>query len=140
MNHRIYRISILAVMLCFWSVIARGGEYHSGVTSTEILKTTTTSIGQPIAYPANGTPQVTASVVEIPSGGETGWHSHTTPLYAWMVAGSLTVEYEGGRKITFHDGEPIIEALNTSHNGRNNGSTPARLLVFNLGTRNVPPK
>lgn len=134
-----YRIGIILMILC-QSTVVPAADYHPGVVSKEVMKTTTTVIGQPIVYPNAVRPQVTASIVEIPPGGETGWHAHKAPLYAWLTAGALTVEYEGGRTMGFHEGEPIIESVHIPHNGRNTGVKPAKLLVFTLGDGEVPGK
>ena len=49
-------------------------------------------LDQPIAYPS-GTPNITAAIVTIPPGGETGWHTHAVPLFAYILDGALTVDY-----------------------------------------------
>ena len=41
-------------------------------------------LGQEIAYP-DGTPVVTAAIVTMVPGQETGWHEHEAPLLAWML-------------------------------------------------------
>ncbi len=132
------RTIIPVLCLCCWSVLAHAGEYRAEVKTKEILKATTTAAGQPIVYPRTDQPQVTASTVEIPSGGETGWHTHPVPLYAWVVAGTLTVEFEGGSRVEYREGDAIIEAVNTPQNGRNSGSTPVKLLIFSTGAVDVP--
>jgi hypothetical protein len=48
-----------------------------------ILQTTLNSLGQPIAYPREGTPEVTALLVEMAPGEETGWHRHPVPLLGY---------------------------------------------------------
>jgi hypothetical protein len=37
--------------------------------------------------------EVAAAIVTAASGGETGWHEHEAPLFAWMLDGTLTVDY-----------------------------------------------
>lgn len=131
-------IGILALSLCCTAAVAGAGEYRPEVTTQVVLMTTTTAAGQPIVYPRTDAPQVTASVIEIPPGGETGWHTHPAPLYAWVVAGTLTVEFEGGKSLRYGEGDAIVEAVNTPQNGRNSGPVPVRLLVFATGAEDVP--
>lgn len=129
--------AVVLTLFC-WNAVARAGEYRPEVKTKEILKSTTTAAGQPIIYPRTDRPQVTASTVEIPPGGETGWHTHPVPLYAWLVAGTLTVEFGGGQKVLYREGDAIIEAVNTPQNGRNSGTTPVKLLVFATGAVDMP--
>ena len=117
---------------------AEGGDYTGGVKSKLVLRTTTTSSGDPIRYPAGGTPEVTALIVDFPPGAETGWHLHAVPVYSWVVSGSVTVEMEGGKSKTFQEGEAIVEMVGLKHLGRNTGTVPARLLVFYTGLEGKP--
>ncbi len=117
---------------------APAADYANGVKSKVVLKTTVTSNGEPIRYPSGGRPEVTAAEVEIAPGAETGFHSHPGPVYAWVVAGSLTIEAAGGGSKTYVAGDPIVEMTGVAHSGRNTGAVPARLLVFYLGTEGSP--
>lgn len=112
---------------------ARAEEYQGAVASTVALKTTKTAAGQPIAYPTGGPGEVTATTVTIAPGAETGWHTHHVPVYAWVVAGTLAVEYAGAPPVTLKAGEPLVEAVGIPHNGRNAGKEPVKLLVFYTG-------
>ena len=129
--------SLFVVLLGFQTVTVRAADYE-GLKVTLLKKSTAASNGQPLAYPKTDSPEVTALIVEIPPGAETGWHYHPYPVYAYMMAGTLTVEMEGGEKYTFHEGDVIFEVLNTGHNGRNTGTVPARLLVFYTGEKDKP--
>lgn len=117
---------------------ALAGEYAGAVSSSVVLKTTRTAAGQPIAYPTGGPAEVTATTVTIAPGAETGCHAHEVPVYAWVVAGTLRVEYDGAAPVTVKAGEPLVEAVGVAHNGRNTGSEPVRLLVFYTGLEGRP--
>ena len=117
---------------------ALADEYPGAVASRVALKTTKTAAGQPVAYPCGGTAEVTASVVTIAPGAETGWHSHDVPVYAWVVAGTLRVEYDGAPPITVKSGEPLVEAVGVAHDGRNAGSEAVKILVFTTGLEGRP--
>ena len=130
---------LLFIALLF-SAAARAGEpgYLPAVRATPILKTTTTSAGQPIAYPKTDQPEVTAVLVEIPPGAETGWHRHPFPCYAYLLSGELTVEVEGRKPNHFKAGDAIVETVGLLHNGRNTGSEPAKLVLFVTGEKGQP--
>lgn len=103
---------------------------------TPLLSSGTTIIGQPIAYP-EGTPKVTAAIVSIPPGGETGWHLHEVPLVVYVLEGEVTVDYgEKGVKV-IKAGESVLEAMNLAHNGMNKGDGPLRILAVYVGADGV---
>ena len=104
---------------------------------TPLLESGTTIIGDPITYPA-GTAKITAAIVTIPPGGETGWHTHAVPLFAYMLDGVLTVDYGAKGIHTSKAGDSLLEAMNWPHNGRNTGDVPVRLLAVYMGAEGVP--
>jgi len=97
-----------------------------------ILETDKTVIGQDISYPS-GSPLITSKIVTIPVGAETGPHIHEFPMFAYIMEGEVTVDYgkQGIKK--FVKGESIVEAINYTHNGKNNGSGPTEILVVLMG-------
>jgi quercetin dioxygenase-like cupin family protein len=113
-------------------------DYLSEVKSKPILVTTTTENGQPIHYLRTDKPEVTATMVEIPAGAQTGWHMHREPVYAYVLAGQLEVELADGRKLRFKQGDAVAEVQNIAHNGRNIGSDTVRLVVFYTGEVGQP--
>jgi len=101
-----------------------------------LLSSTETVIGQPIAYP-EGQAKITAAIVTMVPGQKTGWHKHNVPLFAYMLEGELTVDYgENGMK-TYREGDSLIEAFQTSHNGENTGAGNARILAVFAGAEGV---
>lgn len=113
-------------------------DYSSGVSAKILKQTSVTGNGQKIAYPLTDHAEVTAMTVDLAPGAETGWHQHPVPVYAYVVAGNLTVELADGTLFSFHAGEAIIEVVNTLHNGKNSGTEPVRLAVFYLGSAGQP--
>jgi quercetin dioxygenase-like cupin family protein len=128
-------IVISATALWFAAISLTGfcADYQPGVKVQVVKKTTTAANGQELAYPKTANPEVTVATVEIPAGGETGWHSHPFPVYAYVMSGVLSVAIEGGSDHDFREGEAIIEVIDTRHNGRNKGSVPVKLVVFYTG-------
>ncbi len=111
---------------------------QTGMTTTQILQTDTTTAGLPFAYPRTDHPEVTALLVQIEPGGETGWHVHPNPTFAYVLEGTLEVEVEGGSVHTFQPGEGFVEVADTRHNGRNRGDAPVKILVVFAGARDQP--
>ncbi len=136
------RCSRIAVLVLSWALLAAAlparGDDYPGVRVTKLLTSTTTANGQKLAYLRTDRPEVTALIVEIPPGGETGWHLHQVPVYAYMLAGTITVELGDGTSRDYREGEAILEVRDTPHNGRNRGRVPARLVAFYTGEEGRP--
>ena len=137
-HHRIRSayLGLMAVFLIASTTFAAG--YSSGVTAKVLKKTTVTGDGQKITYPKTDNAEVTAMTVDIAPGAETGWHEHPIPVYAYVLSGHLTVEVEGGQRMSYVTGDAIIEVVNTMHSGINNGADPVQLVVFYLGAEGTP--
>ena len=124
--------------LLFEGKVVPQAGYNSGVSSKLLAKSTFTANGDKIEYPSTDRAEVTAMTVEVAPGAETGWHKHKVPVYAYMLSGELEVAIEPDKIITYREGDPIIEVVNSFHNGRNKGTKPARLVVFYLGIQGEP--
>jgi quercetin dioxygenase-like cupin family protein len=107
------------------------------VSAKTLLETSSTWDGKRLAYP-QGTAKVTALEITVGPGAETGWHQHPVPSLAYMLEGELEVALRDGTRKRIRAGEAVAEVIDTDHNGRNPGSTPARLVVFYVGTVNQP--
>ena len=130
------QIKKIPILVAIGLVAALVGSYFvmavDDVSSKIILDTDTTVIGQEIQYPS-GSSHVTSKIVTIPIGAGTGPHIHEYPMFAYIMEGEVTVDYgEQGIK-TFVKGESIMEAINYTHNGKNNGDKPTEILVVLMG-------
>ena len=112
-------------------------DASNGVRVTPLVKETTNWDGKPIIYP-KGRAEMTAVHVEIAPGAQTGWHCHMVPNFAYMLEGTLDLTLDDGRVKRLKAGEALAEVVNRSHNGRNVGSTPVKLVVFYAGAVGTP--
>ena len=103
-----------------------------------LLCTSTNSIGQPIEYPRDGTPEITAFFVEMVPGEATTWHQHPVPLLGYLLSGELTVYQADGTKRVVRAGGFSLEAVDRIHRGVNEGSESAKMIVFVVGLKDVP--
>jgi quercetin dioxygenase-like cupin family protein len=103
-----------------------------------LAQTTVTSLGQPIAWPQGGTPEVTTFIVEMAPGDEMPWHKHPVPLLGYIFTGELTVYQISGEKRVVRAGEVSLESVDVVHRGVNEGSVPCKMIVFVLGRQNEP--
>ena len=100
---------------------------------TPILQSGTTVAGVAIAYPKTDSAEVTALRVDVGPGGETGRHMHPFPTFVYVLEGAINVEMDGGAARSYKAGDSFLEVVNTWHNGKNNGTTMAQLLVVFVG-------
>ena len=106
-----------------------------------LLETQTTNLGQPIEYPVGNAAKITAMIVTLARGEETGRHRHSVPLYGQVLSGQVTIDYgdygDYGSK-TYKAGEAFMEAVGTWHNGHNSGGEILRILAIFMGAEGVP--
>jgi quercetin dioxygenase-like cupin family protein len=116
-------------------------DYAGAVKVTRLLKSTTDAAGRPIVYPKleDGQAEVTALLVEIAPGGETGWHKHPLACFAYLMEGEIEVTLADGRVNVVRAGEALCEVVDLAHNGVNRGTVPAKLVMFALGTEGGGP-
>lgn len=116
-------------------------DYAAPVKVTRLLKTTTDEAGRPLAYPKSedGQAEVTALLVEIAPGGQTGWHKHPLTCLGYVMEGEIEVTLIDGRVNVIKAGQALSEVVDLEHNGVNRGSVPAKLVLFVLGTKDGGP-
>jgi quercetin dioxygenase-like cupin family protein len=136
---RIYvTLSLIFFLFGGITTVSAYSNDYTGASVTLIKKATATSDGRKMEYPKTDNPEVTALLVELPPGSETGWHLHPVPVYAYILSGVLTTESGNGQRQDYKEGEAIYEMVNTPHNGRNLGKIPVKLIVFYTGEEGKP--
>jgi quercetin dioxygenase-like cupin family protein len=101
--------------------------------ATPLLASSETIIGEPLIYPSTGQAKVTAAVVTLAPGQETGWHTHGAPVVGYVLEGTLEVDYGDKGQRIYRPGDAMLEAIGFAHNGRNIGTEPMRILAVFLG-------
>lgn len=84
---------ILAFAAAIFTVFPAAAQ--TNFTATPILQSGATIHDAPIAYPETDSPEITALLVEIGPGGESGRHMHPNPTFVYVLEGTLDVEMEG---------------------------------------------
>jgi quercetin dioxygenase-like cupin family protein len=97
-----------------------------------LLSTGKTIVGETIHYP-KGDAHITAAIVTLAPGGRTILHKHGVPLFAYILAGELTVNYGTHGTRTYKQGQSFMEAMDVAHFGINNGAQPVRILAVYMG-------
>lgn len=108
-------------------------DTSSTIKVTPLLKTASSWDGQQIVYP-EGQGEVTALVIELAANGETGWHEHPVPSFAYILEGDLEITRRDGSVKRLKPGDALAEVVNTYHNGRALNGKPVKLVVFYTGS------
>ena len=103
-----------------------------------LYRSSLNAIGQPIEYPPNGIPEVTAFIAELAPGEAFPWHQHPVPLLGYVLSGELTVRQADGETRVVRTGEVSLESVGRVHQGSNEGSEPLKMIVFVVGLKDVP--
>lgn len=99
-----------------------------------------------IDKPASKLEQILAEGVALPAGEQevrvvratidpktvAAWHTHPTPVYLYIMDGTLTMEVEGRESRQAEAGVAIAEPLNARMRVKNEGDTPVEVVVFQI--------
>ena len=108
------------------------------VVSTELIRTSQSWDGVELPDYLQGRPELVAVKYEFPAGQKLGWHHHPVMNYGILVQGELTIIGQDGKEKTVHEGEAVVEMVNTIHHGENRGTKPVILYMFYLSQKDLP--
>jgi quercetin dioxygenase-like cupin family protein len=66
------------------------------------------------------------------------WHTYPNHPVVYVLEGIVTVEFRDGKPKVYKAGQNFVEPVNRVLRGRNNGSTPVKLVIFQLSPPEVP--
>jgi quercetin dioxygenase-like cupin family protein len=131
--------TVLLIAACaalFCTASAANASEKLGYPAHELLTTTTDVLDQPIQYPA-GQAKITSAIITIQPGAEGQLHVHEVPMYAYVLQGTITVDYGARGTKVFTEGDAIMEAQHLPHKGMNKGTGPVALLVVYMGAEGM---
>ena len=108
------------------------------VESVELIRTSQSWDGVELPDYFQGRPELVAVKYVFPAGQKLGWHHHPVMNYGILVQGELTIIGQDGQEKVVHEGEPVVEMVNTIHHGENRGSKPVILYMFYLSQKDLP--
>jgi quercetin dioxygenase-like cupin family protein len=108
------------------------------VKSEELIRTTQSWDGVELPDYLQGRPELVAVKYVFPAGKKLGWHHHPVMNYGILVQGELTIIGQDGKEKVVHEGEAVVEMVNTIHHGENRGSKPVILYMFYLSQKDLP--
>jgi len=96
-----------SVLLFLFAAVPALADNAPGATSTEILRKSTWATA--FRSPIRRTPEITAAIVEVKPGADTGVHQHDNPLFAYILEGELTVTIADGSSKIYKAGDALME-------------------------------
>jgi len=138
---------VTATLICgAMAITAACGQSNSqndtpaapAVQSTELIRTSQSWDGVELPDYLQGRPELVAVKYEFPAGQKLGWHHHPVMNYGILVQGELTIIGLDGKEKTVHEGEAVVEMVNTIHHGENRGTKPVILYMFYLSQEDLP--
>ena len=108
------------------------------VVSTELIRTDKSWDGVDLPDYLQGRPEIVGMKYEIPAGQKLGMHFHPVMNFGILVQGDLTIISKDGLEKTVHEGEAVVEMVNTVHHGENRGTKPVVLYMFYLSQKDMP--
>ena len=108
------------------------------VKSAELIRTSQSWDGVELPDYLNGRPELVAVKYIFPAGKKLGWHHHPVMNYGVLVQGELTIIGQDGKEKVVHEGEAVVEMVNTIHHGENRGTKPVILYMFYLAQNGMP--
>ena len=105
------------------------------VVSTELIRTSQSWDGVELPDYLQGRPELVAVKYVFPAGKKLGWHHHPVMNYGILVQGELTIIGLDGNTKVVHEGEPVVEMVNTIHHGENRGDKDVILYMFYLSQK-----
>lgn len=130
-------ISILTALLSF-SAGKRAAAREAEPRVLSLISSGQTVTGETIAYPVDAPAKVTALILTLQPGEETGLHTHGVPAFGYVLEGELTVSYSDKSVRIYKSGDAVLEAMAVAHNGRNTGQGPMRILAVFMGAGDDP--
>ncbi len=108
------------------------------VQTTELVRTSQSWDGVELPDYFQGRPELVAVKYVFPAGKKLGWHHHPVMNYGILVQGELTIIGQDGKEKVVHEGEAVVEMVNTIHHGENRGTKPVVLYMFYLSQKGLP--
>lgn len=129
-RHLLSWIGGVALTALLWTCPALA---DAGYPAVDLLSTGKTVVGEDITYPTTGPAHVTSSIVTVAPHSPTVLHRHGVPMFAYILEGTLTVDYGDHGKRTYKTGDALVEAMAVPHKGINETDKPVRILTVYMG-------
>ncbi|MBQ7251476.1 MAG: cupin domain-containing protein [Kiritimatiellae bacterium] len=135
--HRLLAALALPACLAACATCPKGAA-PAAVSTTELIRTSQSWDGADLPDYPDGRPELVAIRYEFPAGKKLGWHHHPVMNYGVLQQGELTIIGLDGKEKTVHEGEAVVEMVDTIHHGENRGDKTVILDMFYISQPGVP--
>ena len=139
-SKRLLSVSLFCLFLqsgC--DTVSIGRDANEGaVVVKELAKASQSWDGAALPEYPKGQPQITILRIGIPAGTQLETHKHPVINAGVLISGQLKVVAKDGRTKNLKAGDSIVELVNSSHYGINEGNIPAEIIVFYAGSSGSP--
>lgn len=132
---KILLVPCVLFLLCI-NIFAK--KIPQNVNVQVVVKTCRSWDGSPLPEYNRGTPEVTILKITIPPNTKVPIHKHPVINAGVLLKGQLTVITKDNKILHLKAGDPIVEVVNKWHYGKNDGNTPAEIIVFYAGIKGLP--
>ena len=136
---RLLAATVLLAVLAGCTTCPKGAApAPAAVTTTELIRTSQSWDGAELPDYPDGRPELVAIRYEFPAGQKLGWHHHPVMNYGVLQQGELTIIGRDGKEKVVHEGEAVVEMVDTIHHGENRGDKTVILDMFYISQPGVP--
>lgn len=130
--------NVVLVIACIFLTVAGMAHAQEEVQVDVLVKSTQSWDGSDLpAYP-DGRPEISIQRYHIPGNTTLPWHRHPVINAGVLLSGRLTVVTRDGARLELSPGDPIVETVETWHQGINEHEEPVELIVFYAGVVDEP--
>jgi quercetin dioxygenase-like cupin family protein len=130
------------IIFAIWVVLLLSGNAPArdeAAVQVEVLSKSSASWdGSRLPDYPKGTPEVTILRISIPPGAQLPLHEHPVINAGVLLSGELTVVTQDDHTLHLKAGQSLVEVVNKWHSGKNEGTEPAKIIVFYAGVTGTP--
>ncbi|MFM1981714.1 MAG: hypothetical protein RJB22_433 [Pseudomonadota bacterium] len=104
--------------------------------AVRLLDTDKDVLGQAFVFP-KGPTRLVSEIVTLAPGESGATHRHLFPMFAYLLEGSLMVDYGPQGQRSYKAGDALVEAMGVPHHGHNQGTEKVRILVVYMAEKDA---
>jgi len=129
---------IFGICIVFILSINVWAEDVKNIVVETLAKSSSSWDGQSLPDYPKGKPEVTILRIKIPAGAKLEMHHHPVINAGVLLSGELTVVTKDKKTLHLKSGDSIVEVVNKTHYGKNEGNQMAEIIVFYAGAVGRP--
>jgi quercetin dioxygenase-like cupin family protein len=135
---RLSKYHVSFILIAVMAVVLAGLQYTNAADQEYIPKEKEITL---LETPLDGVEGKTVIIkqFEFPPGHVGGWHTHTGPVFVYVLEGKLTIDTENTGRQSISAGELYKEPVGTKMQARNQSATePTKVIAFQVSDEGKP--